>query len=361
MVKNLILEHNNQMAFHPGVYIQDSLEDLDMTQRELATRVDTSPKTISEIVRGEQSLTPKMAINISKVFNVDSQTWLNIQTKYDTLKLEIEQDKYINDQKSLLKSIDYPKLVKLGVVSQQRKSEDKIKELCRVFKIANLEILKSRELAINFRASAIEKDSDVINTNLWIEMVSHKLSSKSTLKFDKEKLEGSMSTLKNLTVEEPSVFMPRIDEVLKECGVHFIIMPSLKNAKPKGMVMWRDDKITLAMSNKGKYADIFWFTFFHEIGHIILHPHKNFIELDGKNQREQEADDFARKTLIKDEIYNDFIATSDFSMSSIQHFANSEKINQSIIIGRLQNDGIIPYSRFANQKTRYIWAFESEN
>lgn len=361
MVNNLMLEHNDQMAFHPGVYIQDNLEHLDMTQRELAARVDTSAKTISEIVRGEQSLTPKIAINIAKVFNVDSQTWLNIQAKYDTLKMEIEQDKYISDEKKLLKLVDYPQLVKMGAVSSHRKAEDKIKELCKVFKIANLGILKNRELAINFRASAIEKDSDIINTNLWIEMVSQRLSSKSLLKFDKEKLMGSMNILKNLTVEEPSIFIPRIEEVLKECGVHFIIMPSLKNAKPKGMVMWREGKITLAMSNKGKYADVFWFTFFHEIGHIILHPHKNFIELDGKNQREQEADDFARETLIKDEIYNDFISTSDFSISSIQHFANSEKINLSIIIGRLQNDGIIPYSRFAKQKTRYIWSFEREN
>ncbi|MGW7932583.1 HigA family addiction module antitoxin [Staphylococcus xylosus] len=359
MVENLILEHNDQVVFHPGVYIKDSLEESDMTQRELAARLDTSTKTMSELVRGIKSVTPKMSINLSKVFNVDSQTWLNIQAKYDTLKLEIEKSDEMDEEKRLLKLIDYSKLIQLGIVSPKRKAEDKIKEICKVFKIANLGVLKGRDLAINFRAMAVEKESHVINTNLWIEMVSLKLLEKEMLEFNKEKLLDSINVLRSLTTEEPNIFIPKIKSILSECGVHFILMPSLQNAKPKGMVMWRDGKITLAMSNKGKFADVFWFTFFHEIGHILLHPHNNFVELDGKNRREQEADEFARERLISEDKYKDFVMASNFSFISIQNFAKSVGIDSTIVIGRLQKDGIIPYSHFANKKKKYVWSFEN--
>ncbi|RAK50458.1 addiction module antidote protein, HigA family [Macrococcoides bohemicum] len=360
MVDKLVLEYNDQMAFHPGVYIQDSLDDLDMTQRELATRLDTSAKNVSEIVNGLKSVNPKMALNLSKVFKVDSQTWLNLQAKYDALKMEIEQNEHIKEQIPLLSHIDYTKLVKLGIVAKHRKGEDKIKELCKIFKIASLDVLKEREIAINFRATELEKESHVINTNLWIEMVTLKASKELPLEFNKEILENSISYLRSLTNEEPALFIPEITRTLREAGIHFILMPSLKNAKPKGMVMWRDGKITLAMSNKGKYADMFWFTFFHEIGHILMHPTKNFIELDGKSVREKEADTFARNTLIPDVEYNDFTTGGDFSFTSINAFAESMGINPTIVIGRLQNDNIIPYYHFTDKKAKYTWAFEKD-
>lgn len=96
------------------------------------------------------------------------------------------------------------------------------------------------------------------------------------------------------------------------------------------------------MTARGKDADIFWFSLFHELGHIIKGHINN---TNGTTEEdEKEADDFAKDILIPKDDYDLFIKSGNFSKNAIEGFSNKLGIASGIVVGRLQNDGYIKYS-----------------
>ena len=118
------------------------------------------------------------------------------------------------------------------------------------------------------------------------------------------------------------------------------------------------------LSLRGKDADKFWFSLFHEIGHIMLHEKNDaYIQFNTLNQndpKEVEADRFASEVLIPKVDYESFILQQDFSAESVQAFARRIAVMNGIIVGRLQHDGHIPFQNLNGLKTKYVWANESK-
>ena len=109
----------------------------------------------------------------------------------------------------------------------------------------------------------------------------------------------------------------------------------------------------IQLSLRGKSDDHLWFTFFHEAGHILLHGKKDvFIESKGEGcrdigggEKEQEADRFAQDFLIRPERYKTFIKNGRFSEAAIREFAKEIGLAPGIVVGRLQHEKLIPFSR----------------
>ena len=111
---------------------------------------------------------------------------------------------------------------------------------------------------------------------------------------------------------------------------------------------------------RGSWADIFWFSLFHEIGHLLLHS-KQMVFLEGDNQEhefdepELEADRFAADILISPEEYDSFLNAKAFYPKDIELFANRLGIDPGIVVGRLQHDGYIENSWHNHLRSRYEW------
>lgn len=82
-MRKTIVENINLIAFHPGQYIGELIEDYQLTQKELAEKLEVSPKTISELVNGEESISNDLAQKLEKLTNISMKTWLNLQVSYD--------------------------------------------------------------------------------------------------------------------------------------------------------------------------------------------------------------------------------------------------------------------------------------
>ena len=109
------------------------------------------------------------------------------------------------------------------------------------------------------------------------------------------------------------------------------------------------------MTIRQSYADIFWFTLFHEIGHILNEDIKeNKLDYYIENTKAEEiADDFAKDFLISSDKYEEYVQKKDFSIESIKEFSQQNKIKEFVLIGRLQKDNLLPYNKYSNLKTRY--------
>jgi len=69
---------------HPGAILkEDYLEPLSVTIQEMASTLGVSRKTLSKIVNGHGSVTPDMALRLSRAFETTPELWLNLQKNYD--------------------------------------------------------------------------------------------------------------------------------------------------------------------------------------------------------------------------------------------------------------------------------------
>jgi Zn-dependent peptidase ImmA (M78 family) len=101
----------------------------------------------------------------------------------------------------------------------------------------------------------------------------------------------------------------------------------------------------------GRYNrnDSFWFTFFHEAGHILLHGKKDIflekVEYSDKDMgKEKEADEFAVKWTLTEAEEAIILAAVPLDEQKVRRFATQFNTHPAIIIGRLQHKQLVPYS-----------------
>ncbi|RWX48837.1 addiction module antidote protein, HigA family [Candidatus Electrothrix marina] len=69
---------------HPGIIIkEDYLEPLSISIKDMAGNLGVSRKTLSKIINTRGSVTPEMALRLSRAFDTTPDLWMNLQKKYD--------------------------------------------------------------------------------------------------------------------------------------------------------------------------------------------------------------------------------------------------------------------------------------
>ena len=97
------IEYNDKIAFHPGYYIKEIIEESGLSQKDFAKRLDTTPKNLSILVRGEQSLSIDIAMKLSRMLGTSVDYWLNLQKSYDALIAEFESSKELEQERRIFK------------------------------------------------------------------------------------------------------------------------------------------------------------------------------------------------------------------------------------------------------------------
>jgi HTH-type transcriptional regulator / antitoxin HigA len=356
-------EYKELIAFHPGYYLKEIIEDMEITQDEFAKRLETTGKNLSDLLNGKSKLSNEIALKLSIMFGTSADVWLNLQKTYNEKIIEIERRKLEDYEAGCAQLIDYSYFIDLGVVPIVRKSADKAKELLKYFKIASFSVLKNTDFLVNYRtAISTVNEKNIINSNAWVQTALNIGQQLDTESFDQRKLKSHLQEIRKMTLQNPVDFLPRLKEIFASCGVAFVVLPHLKNSGVNGAVKWiNKEKVILAINNRRKYADIFWFSLFHEIGHVLQRKIAMLIvgidveEMDETNKiLEREADDFARNSLLPMDHYCEFLSGKDYSEEAIRRFANKMDIHPGIVVGRLQLEGHIGFERFNRLRGKYI-------
>jgi len=74
---------NGLPAIHPGEYLSEILEELDISQTAFARAIGVSPMRISYIVKGKRPITAELALLFGRAFDQSPEYWLNLQSAYD--------------------------------------------------------------------------------------------------------------------------------------------------------------------------------------------------------------------------------------------------------------------------------------
>jgi HTH-type transcriptional regulator/antitoxin HigA len=352
--------YQSDLAIHSGVYLEEILEDINMTQKELSSRLGRPVSTINEIINGKKSITPDTALELEDVLRVPSYIWIGWESQYQLAIAKQKEQLQMQEESKLVKYFDYQSLVKLELVKSTNKLIEKVEELKSFFSVAKLEQIEHlKYYRPAFRQSNTHNTSSYAIAS-WIQACIEKTKDIPLNKLDKKLLKRSLPQIKNLINKSNFKYIQKdIKTILSSCGVAFVIIPHFKNTKINGATFYHNNRPIIAITNRGNFTDIFWFTLFHEIAHILLHSKKFFLEDDTKDNNlqelENEADQFSKDMLILNDEYINFISNNTFTKKSICDFANKLSIKPSIIIGRLMYENKINYSdpRFVKLREKF--------
>lgn len=347
------VEYNGKIAFHPGYYIKEIVDNSGLTQEDFAKRLDTTPKNLSVLIRGEQSLSVDMAMKFSRMLNTSIIYWLNLQNAYDALIAEFKSEKELENERKVFALFDY-KYFKdnFGLSDLPRKIDEQIKEVRNFLDVSTLSVLCKKDMAVSFRSSATEmSEANIIKANIMVQIATNMALKRKAPQFNRKKFEESIRYALTLTKEHDR-FYKLVYDAFFDSGVVFIILPNLPGSKINGATKKIGDNIMLMVNNRRLYSDTFWFTLFHEIGHIINNDFGISFD-DECGEAEEFADEFARNSLIPLKEYEEFVDMKDFTVPAIKNFSSRIDRDPAIVLGRLQNDGFLDYNDWNTKSLRY--------
>jgi len=162
-------------------------------------------------------------------------------------------------------------------------------------------------------------------------------------------LRALLPDIKLLMTNQPEDFFAKLRSICLKAGVKVIYTPCLLHAPISGATRWINDNPVIQISGRYKRNDSFWFTFFHEVGHILLHGKKDVFLENVENcevspDKEQEANNFAVKWTFSFAEEKQLLAKGILTEPDIMEYANQINTHPAMIIGRLQHKKLIHYS-----------------
>ena len=178
-------------------------------------------------------------------------------------------------------------------------------------------------------------------------------------KFEVEHINELIGKIKNVMCQKNVDFQNHLKTVLGEYGIDFSVVKNFRGAPVQGYIFRRSDGVyQMVLTIRGAFADIFWFSLFHELGHIVngdIGKSIKFIDDGSDVDKETAADLFARDRLLSPESYASFIQKGDFTFEAICSYARTQNVMPYIVIGRLQKEKYLDYHQYSNYKLRYKW------
>ena len=333
-------------AIHPGIYLGEELETRGMTQAELARRMERPVQVVNEVVRGRKAISEETALGLERVLGTPSRVWLNLQSMYALARVRIEEEPELEAQAGWLDRFPVREMAKRGWIDRGETTAGRVRELLRFLGIQSFSRWDERQTALGLRLSPKAR-TDPMALHAWVRRGEVEGHAVPTEPYDETRFRGALERIRGLTARRG--FWEPMREECASAGVALVAVRELPKTGAQGVARWlTPEKALIQLNIRYRWADIFWFTFFHEACHVLGHPRREvFVDARGtaRDEREAEADRFAADFLIPQERWEPFAASKPHTAARVREFAAAEGIVPGIVAGRLQHERLIPHDR----------------
>lgn len=350
-------------AVAPGEILEEALQDRDMSQSELARRMGRPTKTVNEIVNGKAAITPDTAIQLERTLGVTATFWNNLEAAYREHLARERAQAELEANAAWVEAFPIKELVSHKLIERGRTQGATLASVLRFFGMSSPSAWESHWLApsASFRRSAafVSSPHAVATWLRWGEMRAVDIE---TAPYNAQRLREVLNEIRPLTRREPlTQIITRVQELLATAGVALVLTPDVGKTRLSGAARWLSpDKAVIQLSLRHKFNDHFWFSLFHEAGHLLARKRGDFIDTDDANddatKAERDADRFARDCMIPPKDYADFIAAGAFTSEAVRDFAKQHGIAPGIVVGRLQRERLLDRSHLNDLKKSIRWA-----
>ncbi|MHA6783343.1 HigA family addiction module antitoxin [Pseudonocardia saturnea] len=292
-------------SVHPGDLLARILDQKKVRQSELAERTGLSAKHINQIVGRSIGVTADTAVVLARALDTRAAFWLEAQADWDLC---------VSEQRAAANSIlfetwargfDRSALLHHKVIDQQDDTGTVAEKLMRFFGVSSPAAFDETWMKprVSFRR-AQKFTVKERNTALWLRLVDRGAKGQHTTDLRPRALRQAVSELRGLTRLPLVEGFLAARQVLSETGVVLLFVPEIEGTRLCGATWWLDARRpVIAVTQRYRKTDSFWFNVFHEIGHVILHPKREtFLNIahdkSANDGAEEEANDYARDLLI---------------------------------------------------------------
>ena len=331
------------------------IELREMKQKELASFMGMPTSVLNDIIKGRRAITPEVAVLLQEILSIDASYWLSLQNQYDIDKANIntkiiERKRNIEIWKIISQYCSIKCFEKLNIIGT--KISENIKTIYSIFGVTSVEeliTLYSQEKEVSYFKKSERLKSEPINIFSWKYYVFYESSKiQCDTKFSNDNLNNLIDELNHLFVINKDT-IDTTKKILSRYGIKFIIVPKFDKTPIDGFSFWQGENPTIVLTLRLNRIDNYAFALLHEIYHVYMHLFNNreqkYISIEGAeiNKCEEEANKFAKCSLIGKDLWNTFL--KQHSMISphamqmkIKQFAHQHNINEAIVLGFYQHD-----------------------
>ena len=346
-------------AVAPGETLRETVEALDMNQKELAVRTGLTVQSLIRIFKGEQPISYETANRLELAVGVPASMWNNLEAQYREQLAKLHERERLEADLAWLADIPVAELINRLALPKRK---DKVEQLRAVLAFYGVSSVAAWHEIWDVPAVAARRspcfESCPGPASAWIrqgEIAGHAIH---CTDFSKTKFQAAVQEIRKLTTLEPETFTGKMQALCAEAGVALVFIPEMKKAPWSGATKWLSpNKALIILSLRGKANDLFWFSFFHEAGHVLHDNKKDLFINNGKLRqddiKETKANEYAAEILIPHR-YNRQIKTAT-SQKEITATAKTLGIAPGIVVGRYQFL-TKKWKVFNDLKRKFVWA-----
>ncbi len=357
----------SDLPIPPGEVLEEEIEARGMTQKELAARLGKPAQAVNEIIKGKKAITPDTAIGLGKVLGISPHFWSTLEADYRMTLARNREREAIAANVQWLDEYPIREMIRRGWIQAGRDKESKLEALLSFLGVADAKPQVYQE-AVGFRITeAGQQNISMGALAAWLRKGELEAEEVQTAAYDEDAFRQALVAIRSMTEDPPEEFDPAMRALCAGAGVAFCVVQELPKSGANGATRWlTPQKALIQMSLRNKWADIFWFSFFHEACHVLMHRRRQVVidGLDGDADMaamEEEADRFARDRLIPPREWGEFRSGVTFNPGSVKAFARSVNVAPFVVVGRLQKEKLISYRQLSSLKRRYEWVADSHS
>jgi HTH-type transcriptional regulator/antitoxin HigA len=341
----------------PGDTLAELMARQSLSPAKLAGALRRDVKVVRGVLAGVAKIDEDLATRLARCVGGTATFWKNRQQKYEAALTRVAER--ISNEKAAA-WLERLSVDDLRLHSKRLSQADSIKACLSFFNVTNPGEWERRYtdfVGVAFRQSPSFKPK-LGALAAWVRQGEIEASLVHCARWNPSLLREQLGEIRSSTrLKSPKTFVPRLKKICASVGIAIVFVRTPPGCSVSGAARFvSPDKALIIISFRHLSDDQFWFTFFHEVGHLLLHgPSNTFVDSgDDKGAKESEANNFAAGLLIPadrlDELLRLRARTED-----IVRFAVSLGICPGIVVGQLQHHSIIGPRQLNFLKRRYKW------
>jgi HTH-type transcriptional regulator/antitoxin HigA len=344
----------------PGGTILDVMEEKDMSSKELAGLLGYSIDRTERLIAGKDAITRDVAALLAERVGGSEKFWLSREKNYRNEVARLQSSGNVIAAKAWLDELPLKDMQQFGWIPSRTNTEDNVAACLKYFGVSNVKEWRSKYSQflslVSFRTSPTHK-SEPGSVIAWLRYGEIKSEEISSRPWNANSFARSLISMRRLTRKKaPSIFIPELRKLCAENGVALAIARAPSGCRASGATRFLSSKKAMILLSFRYLADDqFWFTFFHEAGHLLMHGQNALFLEDGSDvslKEEHEANLFAQNILIPPEARAEFLSLKP-NKDSVMKFAVKIGISRGIVVGQLQHQGRLEPSQLNFLKRRY--------
>lgn len=345
-------------ASPPGDTVRELAQRKGLTLAFVASALGLSENELPRMLNGDLPINETQAERLAAHVGANPKFWMVREAQYRQALQSIR-----DDTRAWVSSLPFADMAKFGWVDAASTAADKLRQAFAFFGVLSVDEWRDAWLSEHAGLTAY-RTSPVFTTQVaaaaaWLRQGELAARHIRTGQWSRASFVRLLPELKPLTrIQKPAEFIPQLQAKCAECGVAVVIVRGPKGCPASGATRVRNGQAILQLSVRYLRDDSFWFTFFHEAGHLVLHEDRLFLEWSEKRKfdekEEREANEFAGQVLIPTS-QEAALRALPHEYKSIMRFARNLSVSPGIVVGQLQHRGLVSREKLNFLKKRYTW------